>query len=29
MIAHEIGLSCPAMDVNAACSGFMYAVRTA
>jgi 3-oxoacyl-[acyl-carrier-protein] synthase-3 len=29
MIAHELGLSCPAMDVNAACSGFMYAVRTA
>jgi 3-oxoacyl-[acyl-carrier-protein] synthase III len=29
MIAHEIGLNCPAMDINAACSGFMYAVRTA
>jgi 3-oxoacyl-[acyl-carrier-protein] synthase-3 len=29
MIAHQLGLSCPAMDVNAACSGFMYAVRTA
>jgi 3-oxoacyl-[acyl-carrier-protein] synthase-3 len=29
MIANELGLSCPAMDVNAACSGFMYAVRTA
>jgi 3-oxoacyl-[acyl-carrier-protein] synthase-3 len=29
MIAHQIGLSCPAMDVNAACSGFMYAVRMA
>jgi 3-oxoacyl-[acyl-carrier-protein] synthase-3 len=29
MIAHELGLSCPAMDVNAACSGFMYAIRTA
>jgi 3-oxoacyl-[acyl-carrier-protein] synthase-3 len=29
MIAHKMGLSCPAMDVNAACSGFMYAVRTA
>ncbi len=28
-IAHELGLSCPAMDLNAACSGFMYAVRTA
>ncbi len=29
MIANLMGLSCPAMDVNAACSGFMYAVRTA
>lgn len=29
MIAHELGLSCPAMDLNAACSGFMYALRTA
>lgn len=29
MIANELGMSCPAMDVNAACSGFMYAVRTA
>jgi 3-oxoacyl-[acyl-carrier-protein] synthase-3 len=29
LIAHEMGLSCAAMDVNAACSGFMYAVRTA
>jgi 3-oxoacyl-[acyl-carrier-protein] synthase-3 len=29
MIANELGLSCPSMDVNAACSGFMYAVRTA
>jgi 3-oxoacyl-[acyl-carrier-protein] synthase-3 len=29
MIAHQMGLSCPAMDVNAACRGFMYAVRTA
>jgi 3-oxoacyl-[acyl-carrier-protein] synthase-3 len=29
MIAHQMGLSCPAMDVNAACSGFMFAVRTA
>ena len=29
MIATEMGLTCPAMDVNAACSGFMYAVRTA
>ena len=29
MIATELGLTCPAMDVNAACSGFMYAIRTA
>ena len=29
MIAHAMGLTCPAMDINAACSGFMYAVRTA
>ena len=29
LVAHEMGLSCPAMDLNAACSGFMYAVRTA
>ncbi|HUV58364.1 MAG TPA: beta-ketoacyl-ACP synthase III [Acidimicrobiales bacterium] len=29
MIANGMGLKCPAMDVNAACSGFMYAVRTA
>ena len=29
LIAAEMGLSCPAMDLNAACSGFMYAVRTA
>ncbi len=29
LIAHELGLTCPAMDLNAACSGFMYAVRTA
>jgi 3-oxoacyl-[acyl-carrier-protein] synthase III len=29
MVAHELGLSCPAMDVSAACSGFMYAVRVA
>ncbi len=29
MVANELGLSCPAMDVNAACSGFMYAIRTA
>ncbi|HUX04835.1 MAG TPA: beta-ketoacyl-ACP synthase III [Acidimicrobiales bacterium] len=29
MIANELGMTCPAMDLNAACSGFMYAVRTA
>jgi 3-oxoacyl-[acyl-carrier-protein] synthase-3 len=29
MVASRIGLDCPAMDLNAACSGFMYAVRTA
>jgi len=29
LIADDIGLTCPAMDLNAACSGFMYAVRTA
>jgi 3-oxoacyl-[acyl-carrier-protein] synthase-3 len=29
MVANELGLKCAAMDVNAACSGFMYAVRTA
>jgi 3-oxoacyl-[acyl-carrier-protein] synthase III len=29
MVANQLGLKCPAMDVNAACSGFMYAVRTA
>lgn len=29
MVAAELGLSCAAMDINAACSGFMYAVRTA
>ncbi len=29
VIAHELGMHCPAMDINAACSGFMYAVRTA
>jgi 3-oxoacyl-[acyl-carrier-protein] synthase III len=29
MIADAMGLTCPAMDVNAACSGFMFAVRTA
>ncbi|MGD0853415.1 MAG: beta-ketoacyl-ACP synthase III [Acidimicrobiales bacterium] len=29
MIANELGLNCAAMDVNAACSGFMYGVRVA
>ena len=29
MIAAEMGLTCAAMDVNAACSGFVYAIRTA
>ena len=29
MVANELGLVAPAMDVNAACSGFMYALRTA
>ena len=29
MIAADMGLTCPAMDLNAACSGFVYAVRTA
>lgn len=29
LIANELGLTCPAMDVNAACSGFMFALRTA
>ncbi len=29
MIAAEMGLTCPAMDLNAACSGFVYAIRTA
>jgi 3-oxoacyl-[acyl-carrier-protein] synthase-3 len=29
LIADDIGLTCPAMDLNAACSGFMYAVRAA
>ena len=28
-IAAELELTCPAMDVNAACSGFMFALRTA
>lgn len=29
MAAHELGLDCPAMDLNGACSGFVYAIRTA
>src|ERR1017187_3652615 len=29
LIAEDLGLTCPAMDVNAACSGFVYAIRTA
>jgi len=29
LIANDLGLNCAAMDLNAACSGFMYAVRTA
>ena len=29
LLAAELGLDCPAVDVNAACSGFMYAVRMA
>ena len=29
LIANELGLSCAAMDVNAACSGFVYALRVA
>jgi 3-oxoacyl-[acyl-carrier-protein] synthase-3 len=29
LIADDLGLTCPAMDVNAACSGFMYAIRAA
>jgi len=29
MIANDLGMSCMAMDLNAACSGFMYGVRTA
>jgi 3-oxoacyl-[acyl-carrier-protein] synthase III len=29
LIADDLGLDCAAMDLNAACSGFMYAVRTA
>ena len=29
MIANDLGMECPAMDLNAACSGFMFALRTA
>jgi 3-oxoacyl-[acyl-carrier-protein] synthase-3 len=29
MIANDLGMTCMAMDLNAACSGFMYGVRTA
>ena len=29
LISDDLGMTCPAMDLNAACSGFMYAVRTA
>ena len=29
LIAAEMGLTCPAMDLNGACSGFVYALRTA
>jgi 3-oxoacyl-[acyl-carrier-protein] synthase-3 len=29
LIADDLGMTCPAMDLNAACSGFMYAVRAA
>ena len=29
MIANDLGMSCMAMDLTAACSGFMYGVRTA
>ncbi len=29
LIAHALGITAPAFDVNAACSGFMYAVRIA
>jgi len=27
-IAHQLGIQAPAMDVNAACAGFVYALRT-
>jgi len=29
MIANDLGMTCMAMDLNAACSGFMYGVRVA
>lgn len=29
MLANLAGFTCPAMDLNAACSGFMFAIRTA
>lgn len=29
MVQHRLGLHCPAMDVQAGCSGFMYALVTA
>jgi len=29
MIANDLGMTCMALDLNAACSGFMYGVRTA
>lgn len=29
MIQADLGLTCPAMDINAACSGFVYGLRTA
>jgi 3-oxoacyl-[acyl-carrier-protein] synthase-3 len=29
LISDDLGMNCPAMDLNAACSGFMYAIRTA
>ena len=29
LIAHELDLDCPVMDLNATCSGFVYAIRTA
>ena len=29
MVANDLGMTCMSMDLNAACSGFMYGVRTA